>query len=71
METHAKSPTSPEYDATDYISGGYFEKDAVAPNLRTRMAKGMRAEAEVEKALVKIGDLRGAADPKGGPAKKK
>ena len=57
MEAHAESPTSPNYDAADYLSGAYAEKTGVAPALRAHAAKQMRDDAEVKQQLGKVREV--------------
>ena len=54
----AENPTTPDYDAADYLSGQYMEKTGVAPMLRAHAAKQMRDDVEVKKQLGKVRELR-------------
>lgn len=63
FDAYELNPQRPNYEAARYFSGMGTATDAVAPELRSCVAKRARDEAEVEKQRQKARELRAKAPP--------
>lgn len=66
FDAYELNPQRPNYEAARYFSGMGTATDAVAPELRSYVAKKARDEAELEKQRQKARELRAKAPPQGG-----
>lgn len=67
FDAYELNPRRSNFEAAKYFSGMGSATDAVAPELRSFVARKARDDAEVEKQRQKVRELRGKAPPGGAP----